>query len=129
MNRMLLTLVAVLTIGVLPANAHEQAPLDVRDRDWERANYWEDAQMLMVEGRLRMTNHGEGRIRTTCRLRLRLQEVEGDGVRHVREVVKRIWISDPRFVHWRAPIRDWGGKWRMARGERSVRVVHCHIKS
>jgi hypothetical protein len=60
-------------------------------------------------------------------LRLGLQAVEGDGVRHVRERVPNIWVSHSRFVLWKAVMADWGGKWRMGRGDGSVEIAHCHI--
>src|SRR5687767_13192833 len=48
---LLLVLVAVLTMGLVPASGHEQQLLWVRDRDWHHANYWEEPQKLLVKGR------------------------------------------------------------------------------
>ena len=42
MTSFLLAFVAVLVIGLPPALGYEHR-LEVRDRDWHHANYWEDA--------------------------------------------------------------------------------------
>ncbi len=124
---LLLVVVAVPTMGLVPASGHEQQLLWVRDRDWHHANYWEEPQKLLVKGKFLLRHDAKAPIRVTCVFRLRLQEVEGEGVRHVRKRVPPTWVGQPRSKTWKAVMANRDGRWRMGRGERSVEIFHCHF--
>ena len=124
MTSFLLAFVAVLVIGLPPALGYEHR-LEVRDRDWHHANYWEDAQKLLVKGSFLLQHHAKAPIRVTCVFRLRLEAVDGEGVRHVRKRMPTTWVGQPRPKTWKAVMADRGGRWRMGRGVNSVKILAC----
>jgi len=128
MKTMAIVVLAVLTLGIVPARAHIESPLVLRSIEHTHSNYLEDSQKLAIEGYLVVGNQSDVPRNASCRLVLTLREVDGTDSRRVAKQVN-FWVPerDERYKEWRTVVADWGGRWRMGRTENAAVVRHCQV--